>query len=220
MANRMLTPRQSSYNNGVKRFRIQIVRLGLTIAFGAMAQLTFAADFRATVQPLIDASCIDCHDGSEDNGLDFGELNSDLSDEVTFRKWEHIFDRVTDGEMPPASADRPDPKLVGAGLAAVKDALTRTVRTHQAANGRVILRRLNRTEYGYTLRELFGFDRDLSEMVPEENVSTSFDTVFANQGLSPLHIEGFLNAADEALTTAIELGKKPASKKQLSLIHI
>ena len=88
-------------------FRIQIVVL-LTVAGALFASgVGVGQVFRKAVEPLIESSCIHCHDGSEDNGLDFSNLKNNLVDSDTFRKWERIFDRVEKNEMPPASEDRP-----------------------------------------------------------------------------------------------------------------
>ncbi|MFK7766507.1 MAG: DUF1592 domain-containing protein [Mariniblastus sp.] len=169
-------------------------------------------EFRSSVAPLIEASCIDCHDGSEDNGLDFSSLQNDLTDGETFRKWERIFDRVESGEMPPASEARPSKLHKSKALDSIKKALTAENVRYQNVNGRVILRRLTRTEYQYTLNDLLYINAKVSEIIPSENSSSGFDTVFSAQGFSPLHITSYLEAADQALDDAIVLGEKPENK--------
>ena len=93
---------------------------------GICSSLGVAQEFRAAVQPLIESSCLDCHDGSDENGLDFKTLKFDLDDDAGFRKWERIFDRVTNGEMPPESETRPEKELVSRALNAVGHALKST----------------------------------------------------------------------------------------------
>ena len=46
--------------------------------------------FKAAVTPLVEASCIDCHDSDTDTPLNFEKLGHDLSDAATFRKWVKI----------------------------------------------------------------------------------------------------------------------------------
>ncbi len=169
-------------------------------------------EFRSNVEPLIEASCLDCHDGSEDNGLDFSKLESDLSNEATFRTWERIFDRVSQGEMPPAGSDAPPKQIFTNALAAIEKALTSENLRFQNENGRVILRRLTRTEYAHTLNDLLHVEADLGDIIPEENSSSGFDTVSHGQGLSPLHIRSYLEAAEVALEAAIRLDPKPDSQ--------
>ena len=170
--------------------------------------------FRPAVKPLVNESCIDCHDGSEENGLNFKSLGSDLSDAATFRKWERIYDRVSKGEMPPESEARPERKLVDEAIGAIGDALKSYNDQSQEENGRVILRRLTRTEYEHTLNDLLYINAPLAELIPAENSSNSFDTVFSVQGFSPIHAQSYLTAAEAALDAAIQLQQKPESKKR------
>ncbi len=171
-----------------------------------------AQEFFAKVQPLVDASCIACHDGSDANGLDFNTLGNDLSVDATFRKWERIFDRVSNGEMPPESESRPAQKLKTSALSMIDASLRRVNQEVQVENGRVILRRLTRTEYEHTLNDLLFINADIGEIIPAETASNSFDTVFSAQGISPIHVQSYLEAAEVALDAAIQLQEKPESK--------
>ena len=69
-----------------------------------------------SVENLIESSCISCHDESTETRLDFTELNRDLKDPETFRAWVTIFDRISNGEMPPVSEPRPDLKTQALSL--------------------------------------------------------------------------------------------------------
>ena len=175
---------------------------------------TSAQELRTQVAPLTEASCIACHDGSEENGLDFSTLGNDLSNEKTFLKWQRIFDRVDKGEMPPESEERPPTQAKTKALEAIRLSLTRHNRKFQNQNGRAILRRLTRTEYQHTLNDLLYINAEVADVIPAENASTSFDTVFSAQGFSPLHIKSYLKAADIALEQAIQLKEKPESTKR------
>ena len=57
--------------------------------------------FKEAVAPLIEASCMDCHDKDTDTPLNFEKLGHDLTNAATFRQWTKVFDRVLSGEMPP-----------------------------------------------------------------------------------------------------------------------
>jgi hypothetical protein len=169
---------------------------------------------REQFEPLIEASCIGCHDDATDTRLNFDELGHDLTDRATFRMWESIFDRVDSGEMPPASEDRPDDSLVKDSLHSLESHLLSTSKTLQESQGRVPNRRLTRLEHDYTLRDLLGLDRSYLSLLPEENNSGGFDTVGERQGISPLHIRSYLKVADKALGEAIQLGPKPYRRTQ------
>lgn len=171
-------------------------------------------EFRSTTDLLIGSSCLHCHDGTEENGLDFTVLGNDLADEVTFRAWVKIHDRISNGEMPPAGEERPNPDEQSAALRGISAALINQNKLDQKENGRVVLRRLTRTELEYSLNDLLEIDAELSEIIPAENAAAGFDTVADAQGLSSLHVQGYLNAVDAALDAALRFDPPPSSTKR------
>ena len=178
------------------------------IASGGAAAQSFEAD----VAPLVETSCLTCHGPRTATPLDIGGLGHDLTDCATFRAWERIYERVESGEMPPRGVRRPDPAVVETALASLKRALVDA--NLAARNGpRTPLRRLTRLEYAYTIQDLLGVDEavglDLSQTLPAEADSGGFDTVAANQSMSPLHVRAYLEAADRALDAAIRTDPRP-----------
>ena len=173
----------------------------------AIASL-FSSAACAQVKALIKESCIHCHDESTDTALDLDALTFDLKDEKTFLTWERIYDRVSSGEMPPVDEDRPDNAIRKKALSQIKGALTKQNVNEQKKNGRSTIRRLTRTEYEYSLHDLLGIKTELARLLPEENES-GFDTIAENQGISQLHAQAWLKAADAAIDSAINLGVKP-----------
>ncbi len=168
-----------------------------------------AQSFKTAVSPLIESSCIHCHDADTETGLNLAALGHDLSDPDTFQKWEGVFDRVHDGEMPPETEDRPDSGQRKNALASLNRNLRGANLAKQQRVGRVPARRLTKLEFGYTLRDLLLIDSDVTRRIPDEVEAGSFDTVGATQRISAVHMESYLNAADEALNRAINLGKNP-----------
>ena len=187
------------------------VCLGVLLA-GAASGGAAAQSFEADVAPLVEASCMTCHGPRTATPLDIGSLGHDLADRATFRAWERIYERVESGEMPPRGVRRPDPAVVETALASLKRALVDA--NLEARDGpRTPLRRLTRLEYAYTIQDLLGVDEavglDLSQTLPAEADSGGFDTVAANQSMSPLHVRAYLEAADRALDAAIRTGPRP-----------
>ncbi len=82
-----------------------------------------AQSFKADVEPLIQASCIGCHDADTDTELNFETLRYDLTDSKTFRQWQEVFDRLQSGKMPPKKKARPDPSQLERALKAIKKGL-------------------------------------------------------------------------------------------------
>ncbi|MFT6617757.1 MAG: hypothetical protein ACJASX_000643 [Limisphaerales bacterium] len=180
-----------------------------------------AAQFQKTVAPLIESHCIDCHDADTKTPLNFEKLGFNLDDKETFAAWEKIFDRVTKGEMPPAKKKRPDKDLLDSSLAGLRENLHATSAAHQKTSGRVSVRRLTRTEYEYTMHDLLGIRGGLAKLLPAENNATGFDTIATGQGLSPVHIQAYLTAADRALDEVMQLGRAPRHwKKSFNLDYV
>lgn len=187
----------------------------VTLLFAGFAPAAAAAQsFEADVRPLVETSCLACHGARTVTPLDLGSLGHDLADPATFRAWERIYERVQGGEMPPRAARQPDPAVVETALGALKRAL---VDANLAARGdlRTPLRRLTRLEYAHTMQDLLHVDEavglDLARTLPAEADSGGFDTVAANQSMSPLHVRAYLEAADRALDAALRTGPRPAS---------
>jgi len=162
----------------------------------------------------LETHCFDCHgDGAAKGGLDLEKLGHNLTDAATFAEWEHIFDRVTAGEMPPAKVtDRPEAKALAAFRAALGP---RLVQAHAAAKG-TVLRRLNRREYENTMNDLFGTALELEDMLPEDGRSHEFDNVGEALGISMQHMQLYLKAAGVVLDGAIaKSSEAPASDKRI-----
>lgn len=174
-----------------------------------VSSTTATAGFQADVDPLIQASCVHCHDAQTDTGLNLESIGHDLSDPDTFRAWEKIFDRLNEGEMPPASEPRPDTSKINTALTGLNKTLKSASVAKQRRIGRVPARRLTKVELGYTLRDLLLIESDVTLGIPDEVESESFDTVGSGQRISAVHLESYLRAADEALRLAIHLGENP-----------
>lgn len=80
--------------------------------------------------------------------------------------------------------------------------------------GRVPSRRLTQLEYAYTIRDLFGIENDLADLLPAESDSGGFDTIGSDQRTSALHIKSYLQAADATLDAVFQLRDQPANSRQ------
>ena len=116
--------------------------------------------------------------------------------------------------MPPKNKKRPDPAIKNKALEVLEADLRHENLKQQQAHGRVPVRRLTRLELEYTLQDILGVRGNLARFLPPENDSATFASVADKQGISPLHIRSYLDAADAALDEAIELGPKPRAGAQ------
>ena len=163
------------------------------------------------LQPFFRAYCADCHsEGTSKGGLDLGTLPADLGDAETLRRWIRVYDRVRSGEMPPPKKARAADPERDAFLKELGAALTRG----DLARRKVILRRLNRTEYENTVRDLFGVHADVRDLLPEDATLHGFDTMGEALAASAELVQSYLQAADIVLDAAFGPDKEP---KRVSL---
>src|SRR5262245_13259515 len=164
------------------------------------------AEFDASTRPFFTQHCSDCHDAAgKEGGLDLFALSRDLSDAETVRRWVRIYDRIADGEMPPKSAPQPDAADKQALLATLKPGLVSADR----AQREVVYRRLNRTEYENTIRDLFQVRAEVAGMLPEDAKAHGFDNIGEALGVSTELIEAYLRAADVAIDMVLAQKQPP-----------
>ena len=195
----------------------ETVSIRVAVALVALALTARVHAFEADVAPLVQKHCIACHTGTILAPLDLAGLGYDLTDPATFGAWARVYERLDNGEMPPAGALMPEPDELATVLASMKESLLDA--NLAARNGqRTPLRRLTRLEYAYTIGDLLGLDEaqglDLIQNLPAEADTGGFDTVAAEQGISALHVRSYLDAADKALDAALALGPRPETTRR------
>jgi glyoxylase-like metal-dependent hydrolase (beta-lactamase superfamily II) len=121
---------------------------------------------------------------------------------------EKVIRKLRGGLMPPAGVKRPDGRAVAEFVSWLENAIdTATV---DSEPGRVALRRLNRREYGYAIRDLLGLNIDASAWLPQDNVKGNFDNNAAALQVSPNFIDQYIHAARAVALEAIGNPKAPA----------
>jgi hypothetical protein len=155
--------------------------------------------------------CVKCHEGEKPKGkLDLAQFQTQESLAADSKRWGKIIARVQGGEMPPAGSPQPPAEQREKFVAAMKPALLAAVCDGGAKPGPAPIRRLNRTEYGATLRDLLGIQATVTQLLPDEGAGgEGFDNAAETLFLSPLHAEKFLEATRAALDYA---SKDPRSR--------
>jgi Protein of unknown function (DUF1592)/Protein of unknown function (DUF1588)/Protein of unknown function (DUF1587)/Protein of unknown function (DUF1585)/Protein of unknown function (DUF1595)/Planctomycete cytochrome C len=162
------------------------------------------------LMPFLKSHCYDCHDAdTKKGGLDLDELSADLGNAAAMAKWVRLLDRVDDEEMPPKKRKtQPSDAERNAFVGAVSRSLTKW----DVAMKGTVLRRLNRTEYENTLRDLLGVRTELKTLLPEDGKAFGFDNVGEALDLSPVHMQRYMDAANAALRDAVKFGPAPEKK--------
>lgn len=195
--------------------RLSWAAVGGVIALAALARPGVAAELPAPVRGFIEKRCLSCHDAdTKKGGLDLAALSGDLADPAAFSRWVQVHDRVQAGEMPPQKSKAPAAER-DAMLKTLSGLLTGTSSRRQLERGRVSLRRLNRTEYENTLRDLLALPGlEVKDLLPEDGRFDGFDKAADALDLSAVQMRKYMEAANVALDAAIAHQDKPLLWKQ------
>ena len=115
--------------------------------------------------------------------------------------WETAIRKLRGGLMPPAGAPRPDGESVASLVSWLENELDDAANAQRP--GRVELRRLNRREYQYAVRDLLDLNIDAEALLPEDNVEGYFDNNAAALQVSPAFVDQYIFAAREVAIQAI-----------------
>ena len=149
--------------------------------------------------------CFECHDiDTHKAGLTLDGLPLDFSRQPIARQWESVFDKVSALRMPPRKADQPSVEERAGFQKFLGDALREASLAHQHTQGRTLLRRLSRTQYEDSLRDLLALPRlEVKDLLPEESPVAGFDNVSGGQSISSVHLVRYQQAAERALQAAV-----------------
>lgn len=156
--------------------------------------------FESLVVPYIERNCNGCHSAELASGnLDLAAFQTVESVDGDPERWEKIARRMDAGEMPPASVtvDRPGREETAAVVAWIQSRISRPGRPRLAA------RRLNRTEYNNTVRDLLGLDLQPANDFPQDDSAYGFDNIAEALTMSPLLMEKQLAAAERIARAAL-----------------
>lgn len=148
--------------------------------------------------------CLACHGAVMPEGkLDLGRFSATSAMLSARGVWAKVLRNVRNGEMPPRDADQPDQSEREAFVAAVQAVFRQADAGTPADPGRVVVRRLNRTEYNNTIRDLCMIGFEPAENFPADDPSHGFDNQGESLSLSPLLLERYLDAAEAIVTRTL-----------------
>jgi hypothetical protein len=167
------------------------------------------------IVPLLTKYCVSCHGGEKPRGRLALDKFKEEADILKNRPvWEKVSKAVKSSEMPPRFGRRPKPtaeerQLIGSWLDATLGAVDCGLKRDP---GRVTIRRLNRTEYNNTIRDLVGVPFQPADDFPADDVGYGFDNIGDVLTLPPLLMEKYLAAAEKITDEAFN---SPELKKKL-----
>ncbi len=160
-------------------------------------------DYAQDIKPLLKTYCYDCHDDDMEKGdlslESYESLAAILNDKAV---WEKVLNNVTRGEMPPTKKPQPTDEE----RKRIAHWIEKKVFDCDCDNpdpGRVTLRRLNRTEYNNTIRDLIGVEFEAAADFPNDDTGYGFDNIGDVLSLPPILLEKYMTAAGKILDAAI-----------------
>jgi cytochrome c5 len=171
----------------------------------AQASVAVAARV-ATVTAFLNQHCVACHNEKKHKAdltlHTFTDVPAILKGRKTFL---NAMKMVHAGEMPPENKPRPSADELEKFFAAVTGLYADADRTAKPDPGRVTVRRLNRTEYNNTIRDLLGVEMSPAADFPADDIGHGFDNIGDVLTVSPVLMERYLAAAETVSTTAIAI---------------
>ena len=164
------------------------VCLGATIALAATQ--AFASNpapdsAMASIQPIINEYCSDCHaDGMDKGGVAFDAFKTEKELVENHDLWLRVLKNVRAGLMPPEKKAQPKPEEVAALESWIKKT-SFNIDPENPDPGRVTLRRLNRVEYQNTIRDLMDVYFNTTEEFPPDDTGYGFDNIGDVLSISP-----------------------------------
>jgi mono/diheme cytochrome c family protein len=139
--------------------------------------------------------CSACHNARlKTAGLELDTLDVSYPGEHA-PEWEKVARKLRTAEMPPAGLPRPDAATYRAVVQQLEGALD-TAWAAKPNPGRVVVHRLNRSEYTAAIRDLLGLEIDGRELLAADDADQEgFDNVASVLSVSPLLLENYLSAA-------------------------
>jgi len=148
--------------------------------------------------------CHDCHgDSDPEAGLSLTQFRDDASLVKQRDRWKTVLGMVETSGMPPEGESHPTADERQVFLRTVRGVFERAARDAKPDPGRVTMRRLNKTEYRNTIRDLVGVDFDPTEDFPSDDVGYGFDNIGDVLTMSPVLMERYLAAAERIMQRAI-----------------
>jgi hypothetical protein len=145
-------------------------------------------------QSVLTKYCVTCHNEKLRTAgllLDKADIDHPASD---LALWEKVVRKLRTREMPPPRMPRPDDVTYDSLANYLEGALDQSA-VARPNPGRPSVYRLNRSQYGNAIRDLFSLDVDTASLLPADDSGYGFDNIGDVLTVSPMLLEKYLSAA-------------------------
>ncbi len=160
----------------------------------------------AAVQPLLAKYCFKCHgaQAKPKADLNLSSFSSEASLRGSRKIWKNVLAKLLTKEMPPDDAQpQPSQQERDAMTKFIESALGKVDLNAPKTAGRVTCRRLNRTEYRNSVRDLLGVEYNVAGDFPHDDIGYGFDNIGDVLTMSPLLLEKYVAAARKIADQAV-----------------
>ena len=167
------------------------------------------------ILPVLKANCVKCHGADKQKGdVRLDTLSTDfLNDRRAAEIWHDASDQIKLGEMPPEDEKALSSKERRLLTEWIDSNLKNALQKMKGEANEAVIRRLNRTEYQYTMEDLLGLKMNYIEGLASDPLSSDG---FLNNGkalgMSSLQIEHYLKTARKAFRLILNDEEQPESK--------
>lgn len=180
--------------------------------------------YQTAILPFLRQHCVRCHNAEKAQGdLRLDQLEPDFDQEKHAGLWVEVMDRLNLGEMPPADQPRPTPQAHQEVVRWIAGELRAAQRRKATGGGHVLMRRLNRTEFSNTIRDLLHMrflpGDDPGELLPPDATLDGFEKASTALMLDSSLLDSYYNAAEQVANQAIVTGppKFPTERTRFEL---
>ena len=161
--------------------------------------------YQNQIVPALKTYCYKCH-GLEKTkgGVDLVQFKHPADLLKDPKVWRIVMQKIRDREMPPDDKPQPPEEERNSLVGILRDTLDDVETAQKPVDpGRVMIHRLNRAEYNYTVQDLFGvYSRPADKFPADGSGGGGFDNDADTLFIPPVLMEKYLEAAAEVVTTA------------------
>ncbi len=183
-------------------------RVALFLSVCAALSAAGTPTFETTVAPVLTKTCAPCHNEAlASGGMNIAQFTQPESLAKSRDGWDIILRKIRAGEMPPKGMPRP--AQMDAVIQYLLDEFARADRNLKPDPGRVTARRLNRSEYSNTIRDLLAIEFRAEQSFPTDDLGNGFDNSGDVLTISPVLMDRYLAAAARIASRAVAADPLP-----------
>jgi hypothetical protein len=171
--------------------------------------------FQRTVQPFFAKHCFQCHDQTKKGDVRLDQFQDSESLVKGLATVDKAVIMLRKHAMPPKKQPQPTDDELKPVVGWLESFVAKMDRLLPAEAGRVVIRRLNRTEYNNTVRDLLGVHFQPADDFPADDSGHGFDNIGAALTVTPTLMEKYLEAAEKVARTAV-FGNEPLKPEKVA----